>query len=255
MHSADERQIAPPVEQILHPLIHSHQRGGARGIDRVIRPHEIEPIGDAPAHHVGYQRRCHLGVERRQARLQLPLEQVQLVVGMFRMKLLEDVQNAVDDYAVLKDGRKAPVDIGASPDHHLGPGPVESAVEAPCVGEGLVRDLQREKLVRLAAVDGRRHDAVGKRIETGQLSQITAALAVNPVVLIRCRVVVQLRLPIVRRIADGVDFVDNVLPVRPDVRCLRKQAGHADDGNVVLRRTVRRHDLGTRRLHDCGYVS
>ena len=62
-----QHQIAAPRAQFHHRRLHRQQRGRTSRVDDVVRPAQVQPVGDAPRHHIRRQARRRVRVERRQA--------------------------------------------------------------------------------------------------------------------------------------------------------------------------------------------
>ena len=78
-----QHHVRPPPPQFQHGRFHGDQRGGASGVHHIIRPHEIQAVGDPPGHHVGDQSGNVVHVERRQFAQQPLPEPPQLLGGEF----------------------------------------------------------------------------------------------------------------------------------------------------------------------------
>ena len=236
LRAAGERQVALAVEQVAHRELDRDERRRARGVDRVARAHQVEPVGDPPDDDVRDEPRHGLGADRRQRPLHLLAEQLDLVVRVLGVELLEHVERLADDEPALHGDRVAAVQVRALAEHDPGPGAdLGRQVGAAGVVERVVRELEREPLVGLAA-DRDRRDAVGERVEGRERARGSRRACRRSCRCRRSRVVVGVDVPrLRRRVGDRVDLAEDVPPVGVDVRRAREHAGHADDRDAVAR--------------------
>ena len=238
MHAPHEREVELAAAQAAHRRLHRHQRRRARRVERVAGTHEVEAVGDAAGDDVGDQAGRGVGVEGRNAALEVLAHELQVGFGELGMELLQDAERLVDDRAVLQDAEVAPVQVRALAQDHRGAMPLGDVVAVPRVGEGGAGDVKGQPLVGLAPLHGQRHHAVHHRLQpAARKADEPALLAVHPVVARGIRVVEDVHVPHVRgRVRDGVDARGDVLPVGVEVRSAGEDATHPDDGDVVRAR-------------------
>ncbi len=236
LRAAGQREVVVAREQASDRVLDRHQRGGAGGVDRVGGAHQIEAVGDAPDDDVGDQAGNGFRAERRQHALQLPAQQLELLLGAPRVELAQEIERLADDEAALQRDRVAAVQVGAlAEDHRRARAHLGRELGGAGVRERVARHLQRQPLVGLAA-DGDRRDAVRQRVKACERAEIAAALAVGPVGVREVGVVVDVGVPRLRRRVRGrVEPAEDVAPVGVEVARAGEQARHADDRDPALR--------------------
>ena len=132
----------------------------------------------------------------------------------------------------------AAVQVGAVAEDDAGVTMVDSVTCVSGILQGIEGHLEGEELVRLTAIHRVGHDAELARVEAVQVVQVAAVLGVDAP-----RVEVALRLPFLLRLADGIKAGQDIAPEAGQVRSLREDAGHADDGD----RRVAHHSVSLRR--------
>ncbi len=200
------------------------QRRGAGRVEHVVGAAQVEPVGDAPGHHVRDQAGRVVGVGRRQLLLHQRAHVAQRVLAQVRHRGAHQVHGLVEDDVVLDDGDLARVQVGAVAEHDAGFGMVRVRAQVAGVGQRVARDPQGEVLVGFAAGHRVGHDPELARIEAVQVLQVAAERGLDPP-----RLEVALRAPVLERFADRVHAFEDVVPERVQVRRLREDAGHADD--------------------------
>ena len=223
VHAAGEHHPAAAAAQLVDRRVHREQRRRAGGVEQVVRALEVEPVGDAPGHHVGHEPGRDVGVARRQLRLHQGADLVELTCLERGAHRGEQIHRLVEDERVLQDRRLAAMQVGAVAEDDAGVAMVVAA-EVARVGEGVAGDAQGDELVGLAAVERVRHDPELARVEAEQVLQVAARCGLDA-----AGAQVALGVPRRLRLADRVDARDDVAPERGQVGRLREEAGHADD--------------------------
>lgn len=232
MHAARQREIAAAGLKFVHAMLDGDEARSASRVHKVIRTHQIEPVGDAAGDYVGNQARGSVGLELRRALLEMTFNECDFLGGVLGMKLLEDAQGGFDHHALLHGRRIAAIHIGAAPQDdggallHLG------KVGGTGIGQSFVGHAQGHVMIRLAAIHRAGEHAVSERVELGQLAQVAAALAVSAVVFGGIGIPEKFGFPIGRRISHRIHFVEDILPVLARIGRAGKDARHADNGDL-----------------------
>jgi hypothetical protein len=230
VHAAGEHHAAAPGAQFVDGRPHREQRRRAGGIHQVVGPAQIEPVGDAPGHDVGYQPRGDVGVALRQARTQHRPNGIGLLVGEVRTSQSQQLDGLVHHHEVLHDGALAAVQVGAVTQDDAGVAMIGVVAQVSRIAQRVAGDPQRQILVGLTAIQRVGHDAELGWVEPVQVAQVAASRGLDP-----ASGQVAFGVPARHRRADGVDAVHDVAPEGMQVRRLREQARHADDGDGRIR--------------------
>ncbi len=140
-------------------MLDRDQGRGAGRVDDVVRPHQVEAVGDDAGGDVRDQARKNLGIERRQLCPQAVTQCIEFLVTEVRTDLGHQLEHLVEHAAVEHQVRSAAVGVVAAAEDDAGTFVVERLVEIAGVGQRVARVLQRQEMVRLAPVDGIGHDA------------------------------------------------------------------------------------------------
>ncbi len=233
VHAAGEHQVAAAGDQLLHRLVDRDQRRGAGGVDDVVRPHQVEAVGDHAGDDVGRQRPHHLAAVGRQLFLEIGAQLAQLGFAQVRPHPAHDVHGLVHEHAVKQHVGLAAVGIGAAAEHDAGALAVERRMQVAGIGQGIARMLQRQQVIGVAAVGHARHHAELGRIDFRQLAQEAAHGGVDAVVALRAIGHVEIGAgPFGAGLAHRIDLVEDVLPVGAQVARAGIAAGETDDGDV-----------------------
>src|SRR5215469_16442517 len=104
---------------------------------------------------------------------------------MFGVKLFENAQRLVDDYAMLEERCVSSIDIGTPAKDYRDPvagyGPV---LLIASVGERVIGHLKSKEVIWLPTVNRTGHNAILERIETGEIPQVATAFTVDAVVFV-----------------------------------------------------------------------
>ena len=110
---------------------------------------------------------------------------------------------------------------------------VERAVGIARILQGAADDFQAQKLHGIDRVHRLRNDVVFQRIEDDGVDE-PAPFRINLVARLLVGIVIATPVPAFgRHFADRVDLVQHIFPERVEVRGLREDAAHADDGDVA----------------------
>ena len=116
--------------------------------------------------------------------------------------------------------------------NHGDPLSVEGSIEVTRILQGSAGRLQGQEMERLNRRQAAWRHAVGHRVE-GNVIYEAAPLGVDLVSGLGVRIIVPLPIPAIRRdLCDGVDLVEDVLPVGLQMGRLREYAGHPDNRDV-----------------------
>ena len=215
---AADDHVAHASGELLARRVERGQRRGARRVDCVVDPAEVEPVGDPPGDDVGQHTGERVLGERRQVAVERWRERPD--------ELPEPGAEAVEAAEVVAA-------LGA--EDHRRTGAIELSPVVTGVGERPSHDLQAEQLDGLDGGERAGRDPVGEGVERDPRQEATPLrrrLAAG-VLGHGFGVVEDLRVPAVaRHFGDAVDAVHHVGPELLEVGGAGEDGGHADDGDV-----------------------
>ena len=142
MNGSDESQVAPSGEEIPRCEVRRDQGRRAGRVNREVRPHQVQAVGDAARREIGDHGAGRIRTERRQAGFQLPLDSRELLGGVLRVEAPEHLQGLINAERVHQAVRMAAAHVASVSDDDLGPLPVKGAIGIPRVGERLMGHAQ-----------------------------------------------------------------------------------------------------------------
>jgi len=231
LDAAGEHQVAAAAGELGARVVDGDERAGARGVDRVGRAVQVEPVGDARRGQVRDQPDRRVRAAGAQLALELGANRLELRVvepGHDRAQRLHELLGGAH---LLVEARHARREVAAAAEDHAGA--VARHGGERRVVERVRGRVEGQQLVRLGGLGGDRHDPVGERVEPHLVADEAAALAVEAVRPARVRVVED-RVPARRRhVGDRVDAVAQVAPVAVEVGGAGEDRGHPDDGETA----------------------
>jgi hypothetical protein len=234
VHPAGQHDVATPEGEFVHRVVDRDQRRRTRGIHRVGRSPQVQPVGDARCREVRHEPDGRLRTELAE-RFEQGGPQAGQHFGTGRR--YEFAHRAGDlPYGAhpLVETQQPGGQVAAATEDHPHPGPVTQPVEATGVvhrgdGRGEGGDL-----VGFHAVDVGGRDAERDRVEVHCVRDEAAAVSVGTV---RTGSVATVELavpPPVGDLGDGVDTGDQVVPVGVKALGAGQDDTHPDDRHRLL---------------------
>ena len=229
-----DRQVGPTVQERPTRQLQRRQRRGAGAIDDEVGPLQIESVREPSRRGVGELPRDRGRLERRQAGLQVPPQEIEFLRCPFRVEDGKQADGLGDDPAVLEPDEVAAVEVVPPPDDHIDPLSGQRPGIEPGVIDGRAGCIENQELFRFTPRHGQGHDPVRGGVERDGRIEVATPTARDPIVGIRLWIVEGREGPAIgghlaRTIAVGQD----VGPEREEVRRAGEPAAEADQRDVV----------------------
>ena len=214
VHAAGDHQVAATRREQVDRLVDRDERARAGRVDRVRRPLEVEPVGDARGREVRHQADRGLGSHRPELGLELGAHLLEAVGGDLGQQRPQRLHQLLGGAGALRQPRHPGGQVAAATDDHADALRGQPVLRRARVVERGRGGGQGEQLVGLGPVDRDRHDAEPGGVEGGEGVDEAAAVA-GEAVGRRGRGVEVHRVPAGgRHLADGVETRLDVLPER-----------------------------------------
>ncbi len=189
----------------MNQLLDRDQRRRTGRVDHVSRSAEIEPVRRAAGREIGNRGRDAIGRVLGQLRTQLVLDRRQTVGAEFRKPRGQHPAHPRNDLGIHRDFELPIRAMAAAADDQIGPPAHRSVGQDAGIGQGLIDDVQNQKLVGISFRDQFRNDAVTSRIDPQLSRQKSTTRAGDERSVIGRQMVIVAEVPASRRdVGDGV---------------------------------------------------
>jgi hypothetical protein len=97
-----------------------------------------------------------------------------------------------------------------------------------------VSEPKSEKVAGITSIKRLRHDPIVIRIKTQQIAEVPTSLAIGAIITGGVGIIEEFGFPFRRGVADGIHLRDDIVPIRLDIRRLRKDTGHSNNRHILM---------------------